>query len=113
MNKTLRVPFCLLLLLFGASTLLPEGASKAATRRLSKSQKLKGGFGKPEVITGTIAKALPGFRAEIAAIRLRRREQTEFHDAYWFALVVISKPRQVRKRHAAGMDMHTSESTAR
>src|SRR5271157_4288452 len=54
-----------------------------------------------------VAEALAGLRAEIAAVRLRRCEQTEFHDAYFVALAKkFSKPRQVGKRQAPRMHMH-------
>src|SRR6516164_2949476 len=54
-----------------------------------------------------VAEALTGLRAEIAAVRLRRREQTEFHDAYSLPYSkIFSEPRQNGKRDAPSMHVH-------
>src|ERR1700757_1068294 len=53
-----------------------------------------------------IAEALSGLGTKIAAICLRRREQSEFHEAYSLLEPRNSKPRQIGKRDTSRMHMH-------
>src|SRR5215469_13020557 len=56
-----------------------------------------------------ITKSLAAVRTEIAAIRLRRREQTEFHARIRCPGRKFSKSRQVGKCGPSCMHMHASE----